>query len=130
MHSDLSLPVISKVTKMARTGLMEPVALKRMESQPCITMLKALADETRWRIVRELLVEPMTVGQITARLDASQYNVSKHLRILREARIVQTQKDGQHVECAIADGFRKRLAQNKNVLDLGCCTFRFDQPPK
>jgi len=89
-------------------------------------MLKALADETRWRIVRELLAAPRTVGEITERLDVTQYNVSKHVRILREAGILETERDGKHVECRVTGDFRKRLAKGGNVLDLGCCSFRFD----
>ena len=91
-------------------------------------MLKALADNTRWRIVRALLDESLTVGEITERLKNSQYNISKHLRILREAGIVESEKKGKQVECRIVPAFRKRLAQNQNTLDLGCCTFRFDRP--
>lgn len=94
--------------------------------QECIPLLKALADETRWRIVRELLFAPRTVGELVGRLDVSQYNVSKHVRILREAGIVETERDGKHVECRVAEDFRKRLTRNQSVLDLGCCTFRFD----
>ena len=89
-------------------------------------MLKALADETRWRIVRELLTEPLTVGELVERLEVSQYNVSKHVRILREASILETERDGKHVECRVAEDFRKRLARGGKLLDLGCCTFRFD----
>ena len=98
-----------------------------MKAEPCITLLKALADETRWRIVRELLAQPLTIGQITGRLDVSQYNVSKHLRILREAGIVRSNKIGKQVECQVTPTFRQRLSRNKNLLDLGCCTFRFDR---
>ena len=85
---------------------------------------KALGDETRWRIVRELLKGTRTVGELTERLDVSQYNVSKHVRVLREADIVETEKEGKHVRCSVASAFRKRLKHNE--LDLGCCTFRFD----
>jgi len=93
-------------------------------------MLKALADETRWRIVRELLRQTLTVNEITERVEISQYNVSKHLRILREAGIVQARKQGKRVHCRVATSFLKRLSRSKNVLDLGCCTFRFDRLPK
>ena len=89
----------------------------------CIPMLKALGDETRWRIVRELLNGPRTVGELTRRLDVSQYNVSKHVRILREAEIIETEKQGKHVQCSVAATFRRKLKRNE--LDLGCCTFRF-----
>lgn len=96
------------------------------DSDTCVPMLKALADETRWRIVRELLKQPLTVGEITERLDVTQYNVSKHLRILREAGIIDTKKDGKHLHCEVAESFRKKLSRNQSLLDLGCCTFKFD----
>ena len=101
-----------------------------MTSQPCIPLLKALADETRWRIVRELLLQTLTVSEITEELKVSQYNVSKHLRILRHAGIVETKRAGKNVQCSVAKSFRQRLARNKNVLDLGCCTFDFARGKK
>ncbi len=89
-------------------------------------MLKALGDETRWRIVRELTNETLTVTELTERLKVTQYNISKHLRILREAGIIQAEKDGKHVRCCVQPSFRLRVAKNRNQLDLGCCTFKFD----
>lgn len=89
-------------------------------------MLKALADATRWAIVRELLGDSRTVGELVERLDANQYNVSKHVRILREAGIVETEREGQHVRCSVAESFRRQLTHNCRTLDLGCCSFRFD----
>lgn len=97
-----------------------------MKTNECIHMLKALADETRWRIVRELLVESFTVNDLVTRLSVSQYNVSKHLRILREAGIIETERHGRCVECRIVPAFRLRLSRNRNQLDLGCCVFKFD----
>jgi DNA-binding transcriptional ArsR family regulator len=89
-------------------------------------MLKALADDTRWRIVREVLAQDLTVGELVERLSVSQYNISKHLRILDEAGIIEKEREGQHIRCRVADDFRKQLTRNHTVLDLGCCTFRFD----
>lgn len=100
-----------------------------MDPNPCIPQLKALADETRWRIVRELLTSPLTVTQITDKLKAPQYNISKHLRVLREAGIVTTQRHGKQVECAVSPLFRSRWKKDQSTLDLGCCTFRFDRLP-
>lgn len=101
-----------------------------MRTNECIHLLKALADETRWRIVRELLGEPLTVNNLVARLSVSQYNVSKHLRILREAGIVGAERHGRSVECRIVPAFRLRLSQNRNQLDLGCCVFKFESVGK
>jgi DNA-binding transcriptional ArsR family regulator len=89
-------------------------------------MLKALADDTRWRIVREVLAQALTVGELVDRLGVSQYNVSKHLRVLGEAGIVEKERDGQYVRCKVAEDFRRQITRNQTVLDLGCCTFRFD----
>lgn len=88
-------------------------------------MLKALADRTRWRIVREVLRKSRTVGELVERLDVSQYNVSKHLRILRESGIIEMTREGKHVRCSVGEDFRRQLTRNQTVLDLGCCTFRF-----
>src|SRR6188768_1224446 len=101
-----------------------------MAKQECIPLLKALADQTRWNLVRELLKGPRTVGELTTRVGAPQYNVSKHLRILRNAGIVEQRRCSKMVECSVAEHFRKRMAGNKSALDFGCCTFRFDKSPK
>jgi DNA-binding transcriptional ArsR family regulator len=89
-------------------------------------MLKALGDETRWRIVQQLLKRTLTVSELTQRLEVTQYNVSKHLRILREAGIVTTEKEGKNLNCTVGPELKRTIARNKNQLDLGCCTFRFD----
>lgn len=101
-----------------------------MAKQECIPMLKALADETRWRIVHELLAAPATVNELTDKLGASQYNVSKHVTILENAGIVEKERNGKHVRCQVTPAFRQQLSRNENVLDLGCCSFRFDKPPR
>ena len=92
----------------------------------CIPFLKALSDETRWRIVRELLKRTLTVSELTERLGTTQYNTSKHLRILREAGVVTTEKDGKNLLCTVDPDLKQKIARNKNQLDLGCCSFQFD----
>jgi len=97
------------------------------DAECCAPFLKALADKTRWHIVQELLSAPATVNELVERLQVSQYNVSKHLRVLRESGIVATEKRGKHVHCQIAPDFQRRVAKNRNQLDLGCCVFRFER---
>ena len=96
----------------------------------CIAALKALGELNRMRIVRLLLKEQLGVNQISERLEMSQYNVSKHLRILKEAGLVEMEKEGQQRLYAVVPRLKNQLAANKNVLELGCCTFRFDKLPK
>ena len=102
----------------------------RMTGIDCIAALKALGELNRMRIVRLLLKDQLGVNQISERLEISQYNVSKHLRILREAGLVEMQKQGQQRLYAVVPRLKNQLAANKNVLELGCCTFRFDKLPK
>ena len=101
-----------------------------MNGIDCIAALKALGELNRLRIVRLLLKEQLGVNQISERLEMSQYNVSKHLRILKEAGLVEMEKEWQQRLYAVVAGLKNQLAANKNVLELGCCTFRFDRLPK
>jgi DNA-binding transcriptional ArsR family regulator len=93
----------------------------------CVVALRALGEDTRVRIVGLLLERPLEVGEIATRLGVSQYNVSKHLRILREAGLLNVEKDGRMHRYALADDIR-RQASAGSVLDLGCCSFQFNVP--
>ena len=101
-----------------------------MTGLDCIAALKALGEETRLRILRLLIKEPMSVNDIADRLKASQYNVSKHLRIMREAGLLEVEKQGKERFYGVTRNLKRQVAANNNVLDLGCCTFRFDKLPK
>jgi len=68
--------------------------------------LAALADPTRREILRLLLEEPRSVGELAAALDANQPSTSKHLRVLREAGLVHVHPDAQRRVYALRpDGF-------------------------
>jgi DNA-binding transcriptional ArsR family regulator len=98
-----------------------------IEEERWITALKALADRSRLRIVRTLLDHALTVNDLSERLGISQYNVSKHLRILREAGLVEATKMANRREYSIPSQHRSPDA--KAVLDLGLLLFRFDEFP-
>ena len=100
--------------------------MAKVKTDRCVAMLKALADEHRWEIVRTLLAESLSVSQLAKRLRMPQPNVSKHLRILREAGIVVTERAGKEVRGSIAVPFRAELSRKKSRLDLGCCSFDFN----
>lgn len=68
--------------------------------------LTALAEPTRREILRLLLEEPRSVGELAAALDANQPSTSKHLRVLREAGLVHVHPDAQRRVYALRpDGF-------------------------
>ena len=55
------------------------------------TLWTALADPNREHIVELLRDGPLTVGELTRRLGIRQPQVSKHLKVLSEAAIVEVQ---------------------------------------
>lgn len=91
--------------------------------------MKALGEETRLRIVRMLLKKQCSVNEIAVALDITQYNASKHLRVLAAAGLTDCEKQGQHRLYALASDFSSHLAENNHVLDLGCCQFDFSKLP-
>ena len=66
-----------------------------MTGLDCISTLKALSDETRLRILGLLAKGPLTVSEVGEKLGVTQYNVSKHLKILREAGLLEFHKEGK-----------------------------------
>jgi DNA-binding transcriptional ArsR family regulator len=54
-----------------------------------------LAETTRRRILDLLLERPRPVGELSDRLGLSQPGTSKHLRVLREAGLVQVRREAQ-----------------------------------
>ena len=95
-----------------------------------MAVMKALGEINRLRIMRLVLKEQLGVSAIAHRLRISQYNVSKHLRILKEAGLLEMEKSGRQRLYGVAPGLKDKLAANQNVLELGCCTFRFDKLPR
>ena len=99
-------------------------SLPVVHGNDCVVALRALGEDTRVRIIGLLLDEPLDVGGISKRLGVSQYNVSKHLRILREAGLLEVEKNGRTRLYALPATIRGRAAEGA-VLDLGCCSFQF-----
>jgi DNA-binding transcriptional ArsR family regulator len=60
-----------------------------------LEVFQALSDPTRLKIVSQIGVEERAVGEIVERMEIRQSGVSRHLRILQEAGIVQMRRDGQ-----------------------------------
>lgn len=62
-----------------------------------------LGDPTRLRIVLACVAAPVAVGAIAERLQLSTSLVSHHLRLLRAARIVKSERQGKQVFYSAAD---------------------------
>jgi DNA-binding transcriptional ArsR family regulator len=58
-------------------------------------VLHALADESRRTMLEILRTQPATVGELAEALPISQPGVSRHLRVLREAGLVEVEQRAQ-----------------------------------
>jgi DNA-binding transcriptional ArsR family regulator len=57
--------------------------------------LRALADESRRTMLEKLSHGPATVTELAAQLPIARPGVSRHLRVLREAGLVDVRQDAQ-----------------------------------
>lgn len=69
-----------------------------------IDMAKALSDENRVRALMMLRSGELCVCQLIEMLGLAPSTVSKHMSILRQARLVQARKQGKWMYYRLADG--------------------------
>ena len=62
-----------------------------------VDMFQAMSDSSRLRIVALLRQAELAVGEIAQLLEQSQPRVSRHIRILEEAQLVERRKEGSWV---------------------------------
>jgi DNA-binding transcriptional ArsR family regulator len=106
------------------------LATKRAPTTAAV--FRAVADPTRRAILDMLLDGERTVGEIAARFAVSRPAVSRHLRVLRRARLVRARREGRQRLCAVdteplraidswLDGYRRewqsRLARLKRHVE-------------
>ena len=73
-------------------------------------VLRALAHPVRWGILRRLAAEPgICACDFTEFFDVSQPTISAHLKVLREAGLVTTRRNGTTICYSIAPGQLARL---------------------
>ncbi|QFG02561.1 ArsR/SmtB family transcription factor [Tepidiforma bonchosmolovskayae] len=92
---------------------------------------RLLGDGTRLRIIRFLLARgEAPVGEIAAATGCSQANVSKHLRLLHDARVVRRRAEGTMAFYRVVDpsveelcdivcgGIRRQVAEEAALVGL------------
>lgn len=89
-------------------------AIADVDVRPWSRLLRAVADETRLRIVAMLSHGELCVCHIEAALELPQPTVSRHLGILRAADVVDTRRDGSWVYYRLA---KQEPAEVQALLD-------------
>jgi DNA-binding transcriptional ArsR family regulator len=89
------------------------------QSEQCAERLKALAEPLRLRIVDALRDRPRNVSEIAELLGVEVVIASHHLGILRNAGLVERQKQGRFAVYKLRPGVAAR-----GQIDLGCCQLK------
>lgn len=95
---------------------------------PCSNVLKALADENRFAVVRLLLDKPRLFMELQEALEVEQSLLSHHLRLLRELGIVTSERNGKSVLYSLTPGIE--FQQDGQSLNFGCCRLSFPSNPQ
>lgn len=83
--------------------------------QPALSLFRALADPTRLRILALVRGLELSVGELAEVLQQSQPRVSRHLRILDDARLIERRREGAWV--FVRRGPEERVAPALAALD-------------
>ena len=76
------------------------------EALPLTDRFQALADPTRLRVLVLLRLMELSVGELAQVLGQSQPRVSRHLKILADAGVLERRKEGSWVFLTLADAER------------------------
>lgn len=68
-----------------------------------ISITKALADETRVRLLMALAYDELCVCQLVELVELAPSTVSKHLSLLKQARLIEGRKEGRWMYYRVAD---------------------------
>jgi len=74
---------------LQRDRLMPPEQLSRL--------LKTLADETRLKIMKLMMLDRQCTQELAVELNLAEPTISRHLKLLREADLISSEKEGNYI---------------------------------
>jgi ArsR family transcriptional regulator, virulence genes transcriptional regulator len=107
----VSRPETSRMPSASRRPAAEPktpdaarIDEMRGHAGDAAQLLKVIGNEQRLLILCNLLGQPLSVGDLNARLELSQSALSQHLALLREAGLVETRRSAQSIYYSLPPG--------------------------
>lgn len=83
-------------------------------------MMRALADPTRREILRALRFEDLAAGDIASRFPMTAASVSHHLHVLKEAGLVQAERNGRSIVYSLdSTVFQQAVEELMNFFGIG-----------
>lgn len=77
-----------------------------------INFLKAMAHPVRYNIIKFLYEGPKCVCKLNEEFDFSQANLSQHLRVLKDAGILKSEKVGLETHYSLCNDSIKEIVTN------------------
>lgn len=118
MTKGTAIPVPRRSRESTEACCPGPGKLRTRATAGYAKLFRALGDATRLEMVSLLAAQrkELCVCELEAHFDLSQPTVSHHLRILREAGIVSSERRGTWVYYALVDGVRQKLRSFEGLL--------------
>ncbi len=91
------------------------------QAENCANLLQALAEPNRIRIIESLRSGSKNVTELAKMLNVEIVNVSHHLGVLREAGLVQDDKQGRFVHYSLHPKHFIHESTKSTLIDLGWC---------
>ena len=96
---------------MVSIGMKRRLQLSAEATALVAARFKVMGEPFRLRILQALEQGERSIGELAEELEASQPNVSKHVRILQDAGLVARRQEGNTVYCSIADSTIFKLCE-------------------
>jgi ArsR family transcriptional regulator len=93
-----------KLTQKGTWTILPSSNLGGLPMKPFIKVMKALSDPNRVKIIKMLQQRVLCVCEMKAALNIAQPTVSKHLKLLEDAGLVESDKDGLWVNYRLTNG--------------------------
>jgi ArsR family transcriptional regulator, nickel/cobalt-responsive transcriptional repressor len=90
-------------------------------AKQCAEVFAALSDPYRVQVIEALRSGTKNVTQLSRLLNVELVNVSHHLGVLREYKLVKTEKKGRFVLYSLNADFFRSEPNNTTVMELGWC---------
>ena len=87
-----------------------------MSTDTLMPMLAALADETRWSILRALGEEDASASALAQRLPVTRQAIAKHLGVLQEVGLVESVRVGREVRFRVIGAELSATAQRLDAI--------------
>jgi DNA-binding transcriptional ArsR family regulator len=99
-----------------------------LTTSECAGIMRAMGDATRLRILESLLAREKCVNDLVTEIRHTQPHISHHLRILREAGLIEGMREGKRICYRISPKIRMLLEERRGkALDFGCCRISFPE---